>query len=158
MPRVNPQRASSVIFDIDGTITNLDHRLKFIDGSQPKDWDLFTATMSDDSINVPVVQVLLAMRAQGFDILLVTGRREQFSTVTMDWMDMRHIPYAALFMRKEGDDREVSLVKRDLLVDVHDAGWDPKTVFEAGAACVDMWRAEGLTCLQVAANLDYAIS
>ena len=31
----------TVIFDVDGTIADCEHRRCFVDGSQPKDWDKF---------------------------------------------------------------------------------------------------------------------
>jgi hypothetical protein len=60
------------------------------------------------------------------------------------------VPYDALFMRPAGDSRKDSIVKRELF-DRHVAGrWAVRGVIDDRRQVVEMWRAMGLMCAQVA--------
>jgi hypothetical protein len=53
-------------------------------------------------------------------------------------------------MRGDGDKRPDHIVKKIILSDMRKVGLDPVLVFDDRQSVVDMWRGEGLTCLQVA--------
>ena len=55
-------------------------------------------------------------------------------------------------MRAVNDMRQDDAVKQDLLKDMQNDGLDPKVVFEDRKSVVNMWRKNGLICLQVAEN------
>jgi hypothetical protein len=89
-----------VIFDIDSTIADPSHRLKFItdtayfvsmDGSLslPKpDWDTFLSPeqiMKDTPIE-PMWELMLSLIQSNNRILLITGRKESCRKATMDWI------------------------------------------------------------------------
>jgi len=78
------------------------------------------------------------------------GRDSKYRPQTETWFDEHGIHYDALYMRPEGERKEDSEVKRDLLVQIRADGYNPVLVFEDRDRVVDMWREEGLRCLQVA--------
>lgn len=55
-----------------------------------------------------------------------------------------------LYMRKEGDHRPDFKVKRDLLAALKADGYEPIMAFDDRDQVVEMWRAEGIPCAQVA--------
>ena len=53
-------------------------------------------------------------------------------------------------MRVDGDHRPDYLVKREAIERLRANGWDPVLAIEDRRQVVDMYRAEGLICLQCA--------
>ena len=66
-----------VIFDVDGTLMDLDHRRKFLDGSMgKKDWVGFVDATKDDTPKDQIHSVAKALAAQGHRIIILTGRNQ----------------------------------------------------------------------------------
>lgn len=45
-----------VVFDIDGTLANIEHRLDYV-RSKPKNWKAFDAGIPNDKVNEPVAAI-----------------------------------------------------------------------------------------------------
>jgi hypothetical protein len=140
-----------VICDIDGVIADCTHRLKFIQCSpeQPKaNWDAFFDACSEDAPLEPMIRFLRALDDE-FDILYVTGRPASTHMKTMLWMARYDVPLekgSDIYMRKDGDHRQDSVVKAEIF-DKYIAR-DVHAVFEDRDQVVQMWREKGLLCLQ----------
>ena len=50
-----------IIFDIDGTLMDIEHRKKFVE-QKPKDWNSFREMTSEDTPNLDVFAVAIALR------------------------------------------------------------------------------------------------
>jgi hypothetical protein len=138
------------IFDIDGTLADLTHRLHHIQKT-PKDWTGFFSDCADDSPIPEVVKVAQSLSAEGHEIVYSTGRSEDIRRLTDEWMDKYHIPVGEMFMRKAGDHREDNVVKSELLDSIISIfGKDIAGVFEDRQQVVDMYRSRGLRVFQVA--------
>ena len=99
------------IFDIDGTIANIEHRLPLITGEN-KDWDLFYQMMYNDKPICDVVQTLRRLKNTGADIIFITGRPDKYMKETEEWLRRyTEISKPMLIMRKNGDHREDYIVK-----------------------------------------------
>ncbi|WP_165356523.1 AAA family ATPase [Sphingosinicella sp. BN140058] len=146
----------AVIFDIDGTLADVAHRLHHLDGE--KDWNAFFRDMADDAPVEPIARLarMLHHNAEsGRDIdavLIVTARpdRADWRRTTLDWLALHKIPYDALYMRAEGDIRADHLVKADMLQRILDDGYAPVLVIDDRPQVVRMWRDHGITTLQCA--------
>lgn len=148
----------TIIFDIDGTLANLDHRLHFVNGHK-KDWKQFLALVSDD---LPIDQTIFLNRLLKFhssttpqdnmDIVLSSGRSEDERADTEAWMAKYGVYYDKLYMRPSGDFRADYVVKREMLDQMRADGREPWLVFDDRQSVVDMWRNEGLFVLQCAAK------
>lgn len=102
------------IFDIDGTLANLNHRLHFIqDGKQ--DWDSFFEACDKDIPIYPVLTTCQLLVDAGATILLVSGRSDAVRDKTVAWLNRRGVPFHGLYMRKAGDHRQDDVVKAELL-------------------------------------------
>lgn len=136
------KREPAVIFDVDGTLA-----LRTGDRSP---YDM--TRVGEDEPNEAVVEMCRAIAKAGDHKIVVTsGRDESARRQTEVWFALHDIPIDALFMRRVGDQRKDSVVKKDLyrrwIAPVFDVRW----VVDDRAQVVSMWREElGLTCAQVA--------
>jgi hypothetical protein len=121
-----------VVFDIDGTLSVVGDRLKYLQLSPP-DWDAFYRACGEDECNEPVWSIWHAMQRE-HRIIFVTGRRESCREDTLKWMK-RHVikcDSTQLLMRPDGDKRHDTEVKPELVSDIID---DIAIVFEEPHLC-----------------------
>ena len=136
-----------VIFDIDGTLADVSARQHHL-MKKPKDWDSFFRGIPQDKAIHSMVRLCNILYASGIKILLCTGRREKDRAETVKWLAQQGVNYHELILRRNGDRRSDVIVKREIL-----AGLDRgKILFvvEDRSGVVEMWRSEGLVCLQCA--------
>lgn len=142
-----------VICDIDGTIANCEHRKHYVT-ERPKNHEAFYAGVKDDTpiwSVIKLVQTLLAYEGSQHELVFVTGRPERCRTDTVEWLKHTHLypnDYT-LLMRKDKDYRQDYIVKQEIL-DTHIDKSRVWLVLDDRKQVVDMWRRNGLTCLQVA--------
>lgn len=137
-----------IIFDLDGTLANGDHRVHHI-LKQPKDWRSFFAECERDKPIQPIIDVMRAL-SQVFEIWIVSGRSDEVRAETERWLQA-YAPFNhKLIMRKQGDYTGDDILKISWLED----GTIPKErvlcVFDDRNRVVKAWREAGLPCLQVA--------
>ncbi len=142
----------TILVNIDGTLADVEHRLHFIDGSKhgSKDWLGFFDAMGADSPIEPICDLVRSI-ADGlsFEIVFVTGRPDSHGDATAEWLEsVARLPRRPLYMRKSGDRRPDHVVKRELLRAIRDDGFEPTMAIEDRVQVVDMWRGQGLICLQ----------
>lgn len=138
----------TVLFDIDGTLADIRHRRIYVEGDKP-DWKKFNALMGDDTPNMPVVALYKTLWKSGdFDLILVTGRNEQFRKITEQWLVWNGIPFSRLVMRKDKDNRADYIVKEEILDQLLTEGVKIEFTVDDRQQIVDMWRRRGVMCLQ----------
>ena len=136
---------SDVIFDIDGTIADLTHRLHYVT-TKPKNWPAFNKAISNDVPIWQVIEILFSLKNDGWRIILCSGRSEDSRQDTIDWL----IDYGiwdkveSLYMRKSKDYRADNIIKEELLDQILIDGFVPVLVFDDRKRVVDMWRRRGL--------------
>jgi uncharacterized HAD superfamily protein len=137
-----------IIFDIDGTLADCRHRQVFVQGKE-KNWKKFFGAADHDEPIEGIVHLLkILWRSKECKIILCTGRPESMRPRTLRWLEKYEICYDELLMRREGDFRQDAVVKKEMLIklgkeNVLFAIDDRKQV-------VEMWRREGVLCLQCA--------
>lgn len=139
----------AVIFDIDGTLANGEHREHHL-RAEKKDWDSYYAGMGEDTPHQAMVALLGMCRREGWRILLCTGRPVLYRDKTLDWLLRHGVEYDGLYMRGAADHRPDYEIKKEFLDDMRRRGNEIMFVVEDRATVVAMWRAEGLLCLQCA--------
>ena len=90
-----------VIFDIDGTLANNDHRQHHLNGEK-KDWDAFFSEQADDDLYDMTNEMLLMFNNEGYEIVLLTGREEKYRGVTERWLQENFVYWDELIMRPTG--------------------------------------------------------
>lgn len=140
----------TIIFDIDGTLADLNGREDFLHQEKP-DWKSFNENMDKDLPNTPVVALYRTLyKSKEYEMILVSGRQERFRKVTETWLAWHEIPFDTLLMRSDDDNRHDSEVKQDILRELQAQGKEILFTVDDRQSVVDMWRANGITCLQCA--------
>lgn len=107
-------RPTAYIFDVDGTLANVDPYLHHVRGSN-RDYDAFHEASIDALPNVEVVEMLNNAVADQHAILIVTSRKDKWRGLTSMWLAKNNLRSHALFMRADEDNRPDYEVKRDIL-------------------------------------------
>lgn len=139
----------AILVDIDGTLAHMDDRRGPYDTSRyhldrfdekvaqiARDWD--SARSNDWGVST------------GQAIIVLSGRSDEFEAETIAWLNKYDFWYDELYMRPAGDLRNDAIVKNELF-EKHIAGnYNVDFVLDDRDRVVEMWRAKGLLCLQVA--------
>ena len=138
-PVVN-KKGNAIIVDIDGTLA---HRCD-------RNWFEYDK-VDQDHLDIAVYGIVEAFQKKGYTILIVSGREgtEVCRQKTLAWLDKHEVPYYDLMMRKEGDFRRDSIVKKEIYDTLIKDKFDVEFVLDDRQQVVDMWREIGLKCLQV---------
>jgi phosphoglycolate phosphatase-like HAD superfamily hydrolase len=107
-------KPSAYIFDVDGTLANVDPYLHHVRGSN-RDYDAFHEASIDALPNVEVVEMLNNAVSDMHAILIVTSRKEKYRGLTSMWLAKNNIRSHGLFMRADGDNRPDYEAKKDML-------------------------------------------
>lgn len=141
-----------MIYDIDGTLADGDHRLHLIQ-CEAKQWDAFFDSCDADR---PIKHMIDIARALDRDFVTVfmTGRAERCRAKTEQWL-IDHGVYTGryplrLYMRADGDHQNDDVLKIGFLRALRADGLEPVMVFEDRSRVVDAWRLAGVPCAQVA--------
>ena len=167
---------NTVIFDLDGTLANIDaRRLKAgsPSGKTPTpskmDWDVFfdPDNIKLDTPNDPVIKMAQLFKKDGFKIVIFSGRNDRGFYATRDWLKIHNVPFDLLVMRPDkfkSDSWPIAdgnpatsdmrfmpddILKKKMLdtfVDINDVF----LVVDDRQKVVDMWRDLGLNTFQVA--------
>ncbi|MDR1455086.1 MAG: AAA family ATPase [Tannerella sp.] len=135
----DPALPEAIICDLDGTLALLGNR------------NPYDASKSDnDYLNEAVASVLKAFSANGYHILLLSGREEIFRDPTVRFLEKFAVPYQQLWMRKAKDYRRDAIIKREIF-DLEISGkYHIEFVLDDRDQVVEMWRRElHLNCFQV---------
>lgn len=135
-----------VIFDLDGTLANAEHRVHHLTGDV-KDWRAFYSACDMDEPVAPVLATAHAMIAAGHDVEIWTGRSAEVADETGHWLDRNGLEGILLRMRPIGDHQPDTTLKASWL---EETAVKPDLVFEDRASVVEMWRSHGIVCAQVA--------
>jgi hypothetical protein len=138
---------TTIIVDLDGTLADVGHRLHHVRGGQRKDWGAFFRAMPLDPLNVWCRELMRAMQSADYTVAIVTGRPDDYEREIRDWLQKNDVPYDALHMRRAGDFRPDTVVKKEIL-DAEFRKEDILFVVDDRQSVVEMWRKEGLVCLQ----------
>jgi FMN phosphatase YigB (HAD superfamily) len=107
-------RPTAYIFDVDGTLANVDPYLHLVRGSN-RDYNAFHEASIDALPNLDVVEMLNNAVADRHSILVVTSRKEKYRGLTSMWLAKNNIRSHGLFMRSDDDNRPDYEAKKDML-------------------------------------------
>ena len=145
---------NTVIFDLDGTLANIDKRKELATKSNGKlDWDVFfdSSNIKLDVPNESVVKLAQMFAENGFNIVIFSGRTDKTKYSTRSWLTHNRVPFQKLVMRDSKINHYIpdEILKKDMLDKYADID-DVFLVVDDRNKVVDMWRSLGLTVFQVA--------
>jgi uncharacterized HAD superfamily protein len=131
-------RPTAYIFDVDGTLANVDPYLHLVRGSN-RDYDAFHEASIDALPNIDVVEMLNDAVSDGHAILIVTSRKDKWRGLTSMWLARNNLRSHALFMRSDEDDRPDYEVKKDIL-DKIDKHWNVVHAVDDNPNVIRLWE------------------
>lgn len=134
----NKKLPKCIIVDIDGT-------LALINGRNPYDDTL----VHTDRVNEQVTKIVHTYKNLGYNIFIVSGRQDSCINVTQKWLEDNNISYDFILMRKTGDARKDSIIKQEIYEEHIKDKYFVEFVLDDRDQTVQMWREQGLLCLQV---------
>ena len=162
---------NTVIFDLDGTLANIEvRRDKSLKPNGKLDWEIFAAPssiMDWDTPNEPVIKMAQMFKADGFKIVIFSGRNDRGFVATNHWLTRHDVPHDLLVLRPDkfkanswpiADGNQATpdmrfmpdeILKKamlDTFVDINDVF----LVVDDRDKVVKMWRDLGLNTFQVA--------
>lgn len=142
-------KPKALICDLDGTLCNIDHRLKWMK-TEKKHYPQFFAGIKDDTVN-EWCRDLLTNFSSSHSVVLCSGRGKEYYDMTYEWLVKNEINYFdRLLMREKGDFRKDNIVKEIILDFEILTRYEPYFMIDDRQQVVDMWRKRGYTCLQCA--------
>lgn len=148
-------KVEACIFDLDGTMCNIDERLKFVKGKdtdsekvQKADWKNFFKNIPNDHPNVWCLELAWAMRSSDFEVVFASGRPDDHRKATETWLDKYYRLDFQLFMRARGDYRRDDIVKEMILEFELLPRYRILFVVDDRKTVTTMWRKNGIVCLQ----------
>jgi len=151
---VNKSKQRAIIFDLEGTLTDMQHREHLIPDKEQwgvcnTNWDEFHSLFLADKVKLPVAMLYTWLR-KAFPILIFTGKPESGRSDVEEWMHMINLQKPELmFMRKDNDERYSELVKRDMLYKSRYLDWDPMLAVDDHPECIEMFQRNHILTLQV---------
>jgi hypothetical protein len=154
----------TIIVDIDGTLANVEHRRQYV-ASKPKNREKFHEGMVLDKLDEDIAALVESLWYRPsnpeFYIVLASGRSEDHRIITADCLAKQRIypastyplgarfAYEHLYTRKSGDFRPDDIVKREILDQIREDGFEPYMAIDDRDRVVAMWRSNGIRALQV---------
>ena len=139
----------TIIFDVDGTIADVEHRRHFVNGNN--DWDSFRKETVNDTPVQWVCDIAKRFIAQGDEVAFFSARNESERDITekqiSDWIGDGH---KGVFLRPNDDFTPDDVFKSELADKFIDMGGKIDLIFDDRQKVVDMWRDKGFTVVQVA--------
>jgi phosphoglycolate phosphatase-like HAD superfamily hydrolase len=104
---------SLAVFDIDGVLADVTHRLHHL-RARPQRWERFFAAADVDPLLDEGAERLRKAQAE-YDVVYLTGRPERNRALTEDWLAEHGLPTGPLYMRFDHDYRPAREMKREVL-------------------------------------------
>ena len=142
--------ANYVICDLDGTLSDDSHRREY---ARRGEWDEYHKRLGGDIVTMPVLRLLMAMKASGFRTIILTGRPERYRVATMEWMERELVAAVidGLLMRSDDDYSPAHELKPKMLTEMLGDKSNQRVLFilEDTEKVVRAWRLLGYKVFQV---------
>ena len=139
----------ALIVDMDGTLCDVSTIRHYVTG-QRKDFRSFHEASRFGPPRPDVERLVHAAVAARMAIVVVTAREVRYERATRDFLVRNSLPFAALFMRRWGDQRPDSQVKREIFADIVAAGFRPVAAIDDREDIAEVWRSFGVPTVLVA--------
>jgi predicted kinase len=146
LPDLDPNRSKITIWDVDGTLMNISHRLGRVDANGKR---IHPSALKNeamlDKINRPIADWFYVMN-RSTTTFIVSGRGTDEAILTEDMLICNGVSPVRMFMRNGGDHRADTIVKQEIL-DKIIARYGKDSIdfiVDDRPSVVAMWRSNGL--------------
>lgn len=122
-----------IVCDVDGTISNHDHRFQYVNGTQKKDFKKYYDLMAQDTPFQGAIASLKNLVRVAFpDFYFLTGRPEEYRALTQAWIynyygivcvapqfGVHSVREAHLRMRPDKDYRKAVVFKEEVIQELY---------------------------------------
>lgn len=145
--RDGPIRGRSVIFDLDGVLSDAVGRQHLLEWPT-RNWRAFFEAVGEDPV-IEEVGTLLAALDPAHGIVLLTARPLRVQPQTLGWLARHDLRWDLLVMRDMGDYDAAREFKDRTVDELVDAGIEPFLAFEDDRRNVEMFRGRGIPCVYI---------
>lgn len=139
-----------IICDIDGTLSLMNGRSPYDDSKIHTDKpNSYVVNLVKRIANINSFEHMESDGEINNAIIIMSGRMDKCRPQTEQWLKDNNIPYDILLMRKTDDFRQDSIVKKELYNNHIKDQFYVDFILDDRDQVVEMWRKEGLLCLQV---------
>lgn len=138
---------TAVIVDMDGTLCDVSSALHHLHGPR-KDFHAFHEATRHCPSTHWVIEWCADRVDEGHAIFVVTARKYQHESLTREWLGEHFpLPYQALLMRGDHDDRSDDEVKLDILRIIReDYGYEVVRAIDDRPRVIRLWKSQGIPC------------
>jgi len=129
----NPELPNCIIVDVDGTL------------AYKCDRDIFD--YSKVIMDIPNNNLIKIINEMHCDVVILSGREDSSKEHTIKWLQNNEIVFDGLFMRKTGDHRDDTIVKKELYEEHIKGKYNVIGVFDDRPKVIRMWKEQGLFVL-----------
>lgn len=138
------EKPRAIIVDLDGTLTNSDHREHLIDQGK---YDEYFDLVGSDTLNEWCADLIKEYIAT-HKVILLTGRPERVREITVKWLDVYDVPFDLLFMRQPEEREQGFIYKQRVYETFLEPNFDVRMVLDNDPKICEMFRDLGIPALQ----------
>ena len=139
-----------LIVDLDGSLCNDTHRKHL---AESKKWDEYHSLSSRDEPNDFVLTLIRKLINDNVVAVVITGRTNDYESSTNEWLHRLGVYAEFTYMRKFGDHRPATVLKREslnaFLSETSSTVDECVVAIEDTPVIVDLWRSLNIPVLQV---------
>jgi FMN phosphatase YigB (HAD superfamily) len=143
----------TVIFDLDGTLADCEHRRHFI-ATKPKNWKAFFAGIPGDTPIKAIVNSCKLLK-EDVHVTIVTARPKTCESDTLLWLAANDIEFNEIYFREANDFRDDAIVKSEILDTILAKGYEPELVYDDRPKVIRMWKSRGLTVIDCGKGIEF---
>lgn len=146
-----------VLCDLDGTLFDITHRLKYARGPE-KDWDKFFANIHGDAVRNTTVDILLGYMDKGCQVIFVSARPERCREASVIKIKEAFKGFdvgKTLIMRRDNDKRDDVEVKQQIYDTYFKDKYHVEAVIDDRPKVIRMWKANCLNVIDVGAGIEF---
>jgi 3-deoxy-D-manno-octulosonate 8-phosphate phosphatase KdsC-like HAD superfamily phosphatase len=133
------EKLKAVMVDVDGTLADMRGV------RTPYEWK----KVGNDKGHMDIIELVQELY-ENYQIIIMTGRDGVCEMETRKWLDLFKVPYDHYFMRPPNNFEADSIIKARIYMDEIRPKYQVAFILDDRNQVVNMWRAIGLRCLQVA--------
>ena len=131
-----------ILFDFDGTLCNLDHRLHLV-----KDKNKFHVQCDKDKPDFTIINLCKTLSLR-YKIVIASCRPKLVEEKSKEWLKKYNVPYDDFILREDDDKRPDDVIKLDFIKQIQEK-YDIECAIDDRDKVVKMFRENGIKCLQV---------